>query len=451
VGTDGGVFGAFGHRDAADIVEAGLSAMGHRGVAGPILRRPAGDADGPGGVSSATTSAVGLVLPQRGWPPRTTLPHAVRTAVGTLTLASAGRLVNARSLERDLLADGAVLTGSSDEELLVHLVAQSPQRTLINRLVDALVRARGGFSILLQTEDRLVAVRDPHGLRPLVVGRSETTVLVATESRAIHAVGGAGIREVEPGEMLILDEEGLTSLHPFPRRDARPCLREVVSLAHTDSNVHGFGCYETRRSLGAALADTSSVPADLVTSLASSPAVTASLGGTGAAVAAAGYAERARLPFLPGLVAEPGGHAIQGIDGRSEPAVLTVSSAVRGKRVVLVHDSLGPETPLGAAVRSLRHAGARAIHARLASPATTHPCLYGVPIMPDRATAPSSKTAQQVRDELGVETFAWFDREGLLQALGCQDEAYCTACFGGDYPVIHEDLAEPQLPLFGGG
>ena len=445
MGTDGGVFGVFGHREAADIVAVGLSAMGHRGVPGPILDQPGTPSRG----SRPTSSAVGLVLPQRGWPPRTTLSHSVRTAVGTLTLASAGRLVNARSLERDLLASGAVLTGSSDEELLVHLVAHSPQRTLINRLVDALVRARGGFSILLQTEERMVAVRDSLGLRPLVVGRSGTTVLVATESRAIHAVGGAGIREVEPGEMLILDEDGLTSLHPFPRRDPRPCLREVVGLAHTDSTIHGFGCYETRRELGARLADTSPVQADLVTSLASAPSDAGSSGRSGAAAAAAGFAERARIPFLPGLVAEPEGHAMHGIGGRSEPAVLTVSTAVRGKRVVLLHHSVGPETPLGAAVRSLRHAGAKAIHVRLASPATTHPCIYGVPIMPDRAQVPASKTADQVRDELGVDSFAWFDREGLLDALGCADGAYCTGCYGGDFPLVHEDLDEPQLPLFG--
>ncbi len=450
VGCDGGVIGVVGLRDAADAVVPGLRALSHRGDDAVVVsghqgwRGPRAAAADVRALSfpGRPDSAIGMVEPPHvGASMGATSCAVARTAVGTVALLTTGRLVNGPSLERELLASGAVLSGHGDAELLLHLVAQSGQGTLINRLVDALLRARGAFGLVLLTEDRLVAVRDPLGLRPLLLGRIGRAVVVASESRAIAGMGGTGYREVAPGEMVILDDEGLTSLQPIPGVEPRPCLRELVSIARHDSEVDGLGCHEVRRAFGGALATTIPAGADLVTGL-----------GPAGNVAALGLADELGIAFGVDLVTETGPERLPrpGAEGTVVPGVTVAASAVQGRSVVLVHDSIGPEAPWGTAIRGLRQAGVRRVHARLAAPPTRYPCIYGVPLMPSRALAPAAKTEDEVRDEIGADSFAWLELDALREVAAAAAERACDGCYSGSFPLVHEDLAEPQLPLFDG-
>jgi amidophosphoribosyltransferase len=449
VGCDGGVLGVIGVRDAADAVTSGLRALDHRGERGVVV---AGESKWGGPRSSEAAvpargfsipgrvdSAIGMVAPSRSGRAWLSSPVVARTAVGEVGLLTTGRLVNRRSLERELLASGAVFTGTSDAELLMHLLAQSQQGTLVNRLVDALLRARGAFGLVLLAEDRLVAMRDPLGLRPLLLGRLGRAVIVASESRAIAGMGGTGYREVEPGEMVILDDEGLTSLRPIPGSDPRPCLRELVSVARHDSEVYGLGCHEVRRAFGAALATTIPPGTDLVTGL-----------GPAGNVAALGLAQELGIDFGVDLVTETGPERLPrpGAEGAFVPGVSVAGSAVQGRSVVLVHDSIGPEAPWGTAIRGLRQAGVRRIHARLAAPPTRYPCIYGVPLMPSPSLAPTTQSEDEVRDEIGADSFAWLELGSLREVAAAAAVRACDGCYSGSYPLVHEDLEEPQLPLF---
>lgn len=432
---DGGLFGAFVARGADAVVVGGLAAMRHRGLRTTLMgldegepRRLSTEAAGQQRVQAAI-GRVGEEGAHGG-----AIAH---TAVGKVALLCTGNLVNAPSLEREILADGGVLRGASIEELLLHLIAQSPQRTLINRLVDALARARGGFALLLLSDDRLVALRDPLGLRQLFLGRKGRTVLLATESRAILAAGGSELREVEPGEMVILDREGPTSLHPFPRDEPQPCVRELVSVARTDSLVGDRPCHDIRRALGLHIARQQPAVADLVTSM-----------GSASAPAAAGVAEALAVPFYPDVVVEPGASAPGGSRARRQPRVSVVASLVAGKRVLLIHDALGPEVPWSTVVQGVRDAGASEVHVRLTAPPVLFPCPYGVPLLPAGARTPVEKSPPQVQLEIGADSVDWTPLEALAEVLG--GERFCAGCFCGTYPLVHEDLEQPQLSLFEG-
>jgi len=433
---DGGLFGVFGARGAESIVAGGLAALRHRGRHTTLLglgehgpQRCAASAPGDRRVQAAIGLAgdggadIGGAL--------------ARTAVGNVGLLCTGSLVNAPSLEREILADGGVLRGTSIEELLVHLIAQSPQRTLINRLVDALARARGGFALLLLADDRLVALRDPLGLRNLFLGRKGRTVLLATESRAILAAGGTELREVEPGEMVILDQDGPTSLRPFPRDEHQPCVRELVSVARTDSIVGDRACHDVRRTLGIHIAREQPADVDLVVAM-----------GPASAPAAAGVAETLSVPFHPDVVVEPGARAPGSSRAARQPRVSVVQSLVAGKRVLLIHDVLGPEVPWASVVQGVRNAGASEVHIRLTAPPVLFPCPYGVPLLPEGARTPVEKTPPQVQIELGADSVDWTSLEALAVVLG--GGRFCAGCYCGTYPLVHEDLEQPQLSLFEG-
>ena len=451
IGSDGGIVAVFGHAGAAPLALAGLRTLRHRGTHGALVAADNGQLEltrlpripgdpvrlPPDPVARCALAAVSIAPRIEG---RSTAPAVAMTVLGRLALATTGRLVNALSMERDLLGAGALLHDGSDAELLLHLVAQSSQRTLVNRLVDALLQARGGFAAVLMADDRLVAARDPHGLRPLAIGRRGSAVLLASESCAIAGMGGTEIREVEPGEMVILDREGMTSLYPFPQHEPRPCLRELVVLGRRDSVSGGMSGYEVRKAIGDRMAAECPASADLVTALARS-----------AEPAALGYAQRMGLPLYPQLLelAESAGAMGRlGPAGR-EGGGTVVEPLVRGRRVVVVHDSIGPEVAWSSMLRTLRDAGVREIHVRLAAPPTRFPCIYGVALMPPAAQG-GGRNAEDQRTTLDADSVEWLELSHLREAMQSPADNACDGCYSGHYPVVHEDLEQPQLPLFEG-
>jgi len=447
IGSDGAVVGVFGHAGAPRLALTGVNALRHRGrraamIAGRADRiqralfRLEGGGQPPEDLDAASRLAIATVASRRWTEGRSTEPAVAQTQHGLMGVATSGRLVNAPSLERDLLAGGAVLHRSSDAELLLHLIARSSQRTLVNRIVDALLQARGGFAFLLLSEGRLVAVRDPLGIRPLVIGRRGSAALLASESRAIARMGGAEVREVEPGEMVILDRDGLTSLYPFPRQTPRPCLREGVALASQDSLTQGASAFEVRKAIGERLASASPARGDLVTSLA-----------PWSAPAAVGYAQRSGLGYVPRLL-DLGAELTEG--ERREASVTVVEPVVRGQRVVLVHDSVGPEVPWAPILRALRGAGAREVHVRVAAPPTRFPCIYGVALMPPLVPAGGDRPADELAAAVDADSVGWLELGPLREAVQSPADNACDGCYSGRYPLVHEDLEQPQLPLFEG-
>lgn len=430
---DGGLFGVFGARGAASVVTGGLAAMRHRGRRTELMAQ---DDRGPWfvGESRVGDPDIDASIGKVSISGRT--GALARTAVGDVGILCTGNLVNAPSLEREVLAEGGVLASASVEHLLLHLIAQSPQRTLINRLVDALARVRGGFTLLMLTGDRLVALRDPLGLRHLFLGRKGRTVLLATESRAILAAGGTELREVDPGEMVILDRDGPTSLRPLPRHEPAPCVREMISVARTDSTVDDRVCHDVRRAIGIRIADRQPADVDLVTSI-----------GPSSAPAGAGFGEAAAVPFFTDVVVEPGA-AAGDAPSRRQPRMSVVESLVSGKRVLLIHDSMGPDVPWGSIVQGVRNAGATEIHLRLTAPPILFPCPYGVSLLPGGARTPLEKTPPQVQVDLGADSVDWMTLDDLAAVTAGQP--FCAGCYNGAYPLIHEDLEQPQLSLFDG-
>ncbi len=432
---------------AAHLLQAGLRALLHRGdhptwlafeERGELVASGEGMSSAVGGRGGGG-ALIGAVAPRRvghGSPAR---PEVVRSALGTLALVATGRLVNAPSIERALLDDGALLQAGSHAELLLHLVARSRQRTLVNRLVDALMQARGGYALVLVAGRTVVAVRDPLGLRPLSLARRGGALLLASESRALEQVDAQEIREMQPGEMLIHDEDGLTSLFPFARREARPCVREVLSLSRPDSDVAGRSCYEVRFAVGERLATRQPAAADVVVPLQH-----------GAEPAAAGYGASLGLRVAPALVDEQPSSGAFDPGAQLAATVAPVAPLVRARRVVVVGSSVGPEVPWRPAIRALQRAGARVVHARLASPPTLHPCHYGVRLMPDSLAPAVVRTADEMRDQIGADTFEWLELGDLQEVVASPGENFCDGCYSGRHPLVHEDLeGPPQLPLFG--
>lgn len=446
-GRDGAVGGGTSRPRAARMLQASLRAMSHRGDHPSWLTfDERGETLGTGEGTHPETPGrsgggvlIGAVSPRRvgqGSPAR---PEVVRCALGTLAMVTTGRLVNAPSIERSLLDSGAVLQAGSHAELLLHLVARSGQRTLVNKLVDALMQAAGGYALLLVAGRTTVAVRDPLGLRPMCLAQRGGAVLLASESRALEQADAQEVREVQPGEMLIHDEDGLTSLFPFARREPRPCVREVVALARPDSDVAGRSAYEVRYAIGERLAARHPAAADVVLPLIA-----------GSEPAAAGYADRLGLRLAPALVDEPpGGPPV--VDGQLLPATLApVTPLVRARRVVVVGGSVGPEVPWRPAIRALQRSGARAVHARLAAPPTFHPCHYGVRLMPDALAPAVTRSAEETREQVGADTFEWLELHDLQEVVTSPGENFCDGCYSGHHPLVHEDLeGPPQLPLFG--
>ncbi|USI72168.1 amidophosphoribosyltransferase [Sphingomonas morindae] len=465
-----GVFGIWGGDTAAAVVALGLHALQHRGqeaagisswdghqfhtqramghVAGnfdrdDVIRRLPGRV-ACGHVRYATTGDTAL---------RNVQPLFAELVSGGFAVAHNGNISNAMHLRRQLVRRGAIFQSTSDTEVIIHLVATSAYRTLLDRFIDALKQIEGAYSLVCLTPEGMIACRDPLGIRPLVMGRVGDAYIFASETVALDMVGASFIRSVEPGEIVIVSEKGLRSHRPFAPVPPRPCIFEHVYFSRPDSIVDGTSVYSVRKRIGAELAAENPVDADYVIPVPDS--------GTPAAI---GYAQQSGLPFELGIIRSHyvGRTFIQPGDGIRHLGVKLKHNANRalidGKRLVLIDDSIVRGTTSLKIVQMLRDAGAREVHMRIASPPTRHSCFYGVDT-PERAKLLAAQmSVAEMADYIKVDSLAFLSIDGLYRALGeesrdAERPQHCDACFTGDYPTHLTDQEEvapaDQLSLLG--
>jgi len=372
-------------------------------------------------------------------------PMFAEFAFGGFAVAHNGNLTNALKVRERLVSEGSIFQSTSDTEVIIHLIARSLRTTLVERVIDALMQMDGAYSLVALSPKKLIGVRDPMGVRPLAIGRlkgaagSPTAYALASESCAFDMIGAEFIREVEPGELIVIDEDGLTSRRPFPQSRARPCIFEHIYFARPDSIIGGLSIYESRKRIGSELARESHPPGgiDVIVPVPDS--------GVPAAI---GYAAEAGVPFELGIVRSHyvGRTFIQPTQSIRDLGVRMKHSAnaevLRGKRVVLVDDSIVRGTTSAKIVDMVRRAGAKEVHMRISSPPTTHPCFYGIDT-PDRSEllAARHSVVEDMAKEIQADSLAFVSTDGLYRAMGELDgrssEApqYCDACFTGDYPT----------------
>ncbi len=465
-----GVVGVYGHAEAANLVYLGLYALQHRGQEGAGIVASNGEAliahRGLGHVAEILGADIIRRLEGRSaighnrystQGQKTTLkntqPLVVEYRHGAMAVAHNGNLVNAETLRDRLERQGSIFQSTVDTEVIIHLIAGSREQTLLGRVTEALGELQGAYSVLLLTEDRLIAARDPHGFRPLVLGRLRGGVVVASETCALDLLEATYEREVEPGEIVMVSERGLESQRPFRSMPARRCVFEYVYFARPDSKVYGRNVYGVRRELGRRLARETHVPADLVIPVPDS--------GVPAAI---GYADEAGLPFEMGLIRNHyvGRTFIEPQDSIRHFGVKVKLNAQRavldGRRVIVVDDSIVRGTTSRKIVEMLRAAGAREVHMRVSSPPTTNPCFYGIDTPTRGELIASSHSVEEIRAFLHADTLAYLSHEGLFAfrdtvggvAAEGASAGFCDACFTGVYPVPLVDVENTtrQLHLF---
>jgi amidophosphoribosyltransferase len=362
-------------------------------------------------------------------------PFSSELAFGGFALAHNGNLTNAARLRSSLVETGSLFQSSSDTEIIVHLVARSHQDNVTDRLIDALKQIEGAYSLVCVAKDMMIGVRDPLGVRPLVLGKQGDAYVLASESCALDIVGAEIVRDLEPGEMVVITKAGVKSLKPFPVQASRFCVFEYIYFARPDSVLEGRGVYHARKAIGAELAHESGADADLVVPVPDS-----------GVPAALGYAEAAKIPFELGIIRNHyiGRTFIQPTQqGRNDSVKMKHNAnpaTVRGKSVVLVDDSIVRGTTSRKIVAMMRAAGAAEVHMRIASPPTTNPCFYGVDT-PDKDQLIAAKLdVDAIAKEIGADSLAFISIDGLYRAMGEASRnpdgpQFCDACFTGDYPI----------------
>jgi len=362
-------------------------------------------------------------------------PFSSELAFGGFALAHNGNLTNAARLRSSLVETGSLFQSSSDTEIIVHLVARSHQDTVTDRLIDALKQIEGAYSLVCVAKDMLIGVRDPLGVRPLVLGKQGDAYVLASESCALDIVGAEIVRDLDPGEMVVITKAGIKSIKPFPAKQSRFCVFEYIYFARPDSVLEGRGVYHARKAIGAELANESRADADLVVPVPDS-----------GVPAALGYAEAAKIPFELGIIRNHyiGRTFIQPTQqGRNDSVKMKHNAnpaTVRGKRVGLVDDSIVRGTTSRKIVAMMRAAGAAEVHMRIASPPTTNPCFYGVDT-PDKDQLIAAKLdIDAIAKEIGADSLAFISIDGLYRAMGeagrnPDGPQFCDACFTGDYPI----------------
>jgi amidophosphoribosyltransferase len=461
-----GVFGIFGHPDAAAHAALGLHALQHRGQesAGIVstdgtlfhshraLGR-VGDIFSSGEVIDALTGRAAIGhnrYSTRGAPEvRNIQPLFADLALGGLSIAHNGNLTNALSLRAALVSRGCIFHSTSDTEVMVHLIAISRRARLVERMIEALGRVRGAYSLVALTKDSLIGVRDPHGVRPLVLGQLDGAMILASETVAFDIIGARAVRDIEPGEMVIITDRGVESIKPFSPVAKRFCIFEYIYFARPDSVSEGIGVYEARRRIGAELAREAPAPADVVVPVPDS--------GVPAAI---GFAAEAGLPFELGIIRNHyiGRTFIEPTDRIRHLGVKLKHNAnrrlIEGRRIVLVDDSIVRGTTSTKIVEMVRSAGAKTVHMRIASPPTAHSCFYGVDTPAREALLAARHDVDAMAHSIGVDSLAFLTIDGLYRAMGepgrdPDHPRYCDACFSGDYPIPLSDheVGEPPAQL----
>ena len=453
-----GVFGVHGHPDAAAITALGLHALQHRGqeAAGIVSfdgkryhteRRMGLVGDH---FSSAETinrlpgnAAIGHVRYSTagGTILRNVQPLFAELDSGGFAIAHNGNLTNALTLKRELIQSGAIYQSTSDTEVILHLVARSRRNRFIDKFIDGLSQIEGAYSFVALTNKKMIGARDPLGFRPLVLGMLDGHYILASETCALDIIGARFIRDIEAGEIVIITDEGIESIKPFPPQATRPCVFEFIYFARPDSIVHGRPVYDARKAMGAELARADKVEGDVVIPVPDS--------GVPAAI---GYAQASGIPYELGIIRNHyvGRTFIQPTQGQREAGVRMKHSAnrsvVAGKRIVLIDDSIVRGTTSVKIVQMMREAGAREVHFRIASPPITHPDFYGIDMPDQQKLLAANHTLEEMRRFIGCDSLAFLSVDGLYRALGQpgRDPArplFADHCFTGDYPTQIRDLS----------
>ncbi|PYR50872.1 MAG: amidophosphoribosyltransferase [Acidobacteria bacterium] len=440
-----GVFGIFGHPEAANMAYLGLYALQHRGQESAGIAASDGVQvrvrKGMGYVADTFDnetlarlpgcSAIGHVRYSTAGESQVSnaQPILIDCAHGQISICHNGNLVNARELRDELVRQGSIFQSGTDTEVVLHLYARSKALSIDDAVVDSVSQVQGAFSFLLLTPDRLIAVRDPHAFRPLALGRLDDAFVVCSETCAMDLIGATFVRDIEPGEVLVIGPDGPRSIKPFPAAPLAHCVFEHVYFARPDSYVFGRSVNEVRTNLGRILAREQRVDADVVVPVPDS-----------GVCAAMGYADEAGIPLRMGLIRNHyvGRTFIQpqssirhfGVKVKLNP----VRSILDGKRVVLVDDSIVRGTTSRKIVGMVRAAGAKAVHVRISCPPTISPCFYGVDTPRKSELIAATHSLEEIRDFLGVDTLAYLSHEGLMTAVGAGG-GYCSSCYTGHYPV----------------
>lgn len=454
-----GVFGVLDHPEAANLTYLGLYAQQHRGQESTGIVSTDGqnfnNHRGMGLVSDVYQkedilklegrSAIGHVRYSTAGDLglRNCQPFMYQYAHGGIAMCHNGNIINADLLRTELEKSGSIFQSTSDTEVIIHLLAKSQGATTRERLTEAVQRLAGGFSVLLMTESCLFGVRDPNGLRPLVLGKLDGSWVMASETCAFDLVGAEFIRDVKAGELIAIHKDGtLSSFFPFANPSSRFCVFEYVYFARPDSNLESVNVYQARYNIGTELAKESCVDADLVIPVPDS--------GTPPAM---GFAIEADIPFQMGLIRN---HYVgrtfiepkQSIRNFGVKLKLNPNrEMIQGKRVVLVDDSIVRGTTSRKIVEMVRAAGATEIHMRISSPPTKHSCFYGINTPDSEELMANRMGLDEMCKAIGADSLAFVSNEGLYRAIGKPRDKHCDACFTGDYPVPIEEKRSPQLSL----
>jgi amidophosphoribosyltransferase len=445
-----GVFGVYGHPNAAELTYYGLYALQHRGqesagivtsdgrqfcvhkgmglvpqvFTGEILHGLIGKM-AVGHTRYSTTGSSHLLNAQ---------PLTVDCARGQIAIAHNGNLTNANQLREELESRGSIFQTTVDSEIILHLMAQPDFNGCANSLMHTLRRIEGAYSLVIMTENELIGVRDPHGFRPLCLGKIDDAWVLASETCALDLIHAKFVRDVEPGEIVIINQDGLTSRQAFPEHERRAfCIFEYVYFARPDSTIGNRNVYKVRVEMGRQLAREHPVPADVVIPVPDS-----------GNCAALGFSEESKIPFEMAFVRN---HYV----GRSflQPSQLIrdfdvrvklnlIAELVRGKRVVVVDDSIVRGTTCKARVNTLKEAGATEVHVRVSCPPHMHPCVYGIDF-PDRSKLMAANhSVEEIRKYLNADSLHYLSQEGMVAATGLPKESFCMACYDGRYPVAFD-------------
>ena len=456
-----GVVGVYGHLDAANLAYLGLYALQHRGQeSAGIVASNNGSMHlevGMGLVADVFSDSRLKKLPGNiaighnrysttgGSRIKNAQPCLIEYAGGTMAMGHNGNLVNASEIREELGAAGAIFQSTNDSEVIVHLMAQSQRNSFVDRAVAALSQVKGAYSIVLMSENELIAARDPQGFRPLCLGKLDGAYIVASESCVMDLLEAEFIREIEPGELILINQFGMKSFHPFPKTATKQCVFEHIYFSRPDSYLFGQSVYSVRKLMGRALAREKPVEADVVVPVPDS-----------GVISAMGYSEESEIPFQMGLIRN---HYV----GRTfiEPQsqirnfgvkikLNAVKPVIEGKRVIIIDDSIVRGTTSKKIVRMLREVGAKEVHVRISSPPTTHSCFYGIDTPTKGELIASNMDIDQTREYLGADSLHYITLEKMLEIFGEQKDDFCAACFDGRYPVdvTGSDGSANQLDLF---
>ena len=452
-----GVFGIYNHKDAAALTALGLHALQHRGqeacgintfdgknfysvkrrglvgdnfTSEKIIKQLPGNA----AIGHNRYSTTGLPII------RNIQPFFADLHLGGISIAHNGNLTNAIQIREQMVKDGAIFQTTSDTETVVQLIAKSRRAKILDKIIDAIFQVQGGYAMVMLSNKKLIGIRDPYGIRPLVLGKLGDSYIFASETCALDIIGAEFIREVENGEIVIINKDGVESVKPFPKQNARPCIFEYIYFSRPDSIVGGKGVYDYRKNLGRQLAIESPTDADLISAVPDS--------GNPAAI---GYSEQSKIQFDMGIIRnhyvgrtfiEPTQQIRQlGVKLKHNPN----KAAIKNKKLILVDDSIVRGTTSKKIVSMLYDAGAKEVHMKISSPPIKYPDYYGIDTPNVSELLAANNSIEQMRKIIGVKTLAFLSIDGVYKALGHEkrdnkNPQFTDHCFTGDYPVKPTDL-----------